>query len=102
MHPSTSILLSQETMSAVLARVAYRLIQRRYNHHNFYDVDGAALCYRTICIEGAQWLGTHAHPGAADRLHIENAFQLTDVQSDVIESMSRAQRLPVRYPRNAR
>jgi len=46
MHPSTSILLTQETMSAVLARVAYRLIQRRYNHHNHYDVDGAALCYR--------------------------------------------------------
>lgn len=24
--------------------------------------EGAALCYRTICTEGAQWLGAHAHP----------------------------------------
>ena len=26
------------------------------------SAEGAALCYRTICIEGAQWLGPHAHP----------------------------------------
>ncbi|HTT03301.1 MAG TPA: amino acid racemase [Steroidobacteraceae bacterium] len=26
------------------------------------SAEGAALCYRTICIEGAQALGTHAHP----------------------------------------
>jgi aspartate racemase len=24
--------------------------------------EGAALCYKTICVEGAQFLGTHAHP----------------------------------------
>jgi aspartate racemase len=24
--------------------------------------EGAALCYRTICTEGAQYLGAHAHP----------------------------------------
>jgi aspartate racemase len=24
--------------------------------------EGAALCYRTICVEGAQLLGPHAHP----------------------------------------
>jgi aspartate racemase len=24
--------------------------------------EGAALCYRTICVEGAKLLGTHAHP----------------------------------------
>jgi aspartate racemase len=24
--------------------------------------EGAALCYRTICVEGAQFLGPHAHP----------------------------------------
>ncbi|MCW5650457.1 MAG: amino acid racemase [Ramlibacter sp.] len=23
---------------------------------------GAALCYQTLCTEGAQWLGPHAHP----------------------------------------
>src|SRR5215467_13071925 len=26
------------------------------------SAEGAALCYRTICIEGAQQLGAHAHP----------------------------------------
>jgi aspartate racemase len=26
------------------------------------SAEGAALCYRTICTEGPQWLGTHAHP----------------------------------------
>lgn len=26
------------------------------------SAEGAALCYRTICNEGAQWLGAHGHP----------------------------------------
>ena len=26
------------------------------------SAEGAALCYRTICVEGAQVLGPHAHP----------------------------------------
>lgn len=26
------------------------------------SAEGAALCYRTICVEGAQWLGARAHP----------------------------------------
>lgn len=26
------------------------------------SAEGAALCYRTICVEGSQLLGTHAHP----------------------------------------
>lgn len=26
------------------------------------SAEGAALCYRTICIEGAQYLGPHGHP----------------------------------------
>ena len=26
------------------------------------SAEGAALCYRTICVEGAQVLGVHAHP----------------------------------------
>jgi aspartate racemase len=26
------------------------------------SAEGAALCYRTICVEGAQLLGAHAHP----------------------------------------
>jgi aspartate racemase len=27
-----------------------------------YSAEGAALCYRTICLEGAEFLGPHAHP----------------------------------------
>ena len=26
------------------------------------SAEGAALCYRTICVEGAKLLGPHAHP----------------------------------------
>ena len=26
------------------------------------SAEGASLCYRTICVEGAQLLGPHAHP----------------------------------------
>ena len=26
------------------------------------SAEGAALCYRTICVEGVQTLGPHAHP----------------------------------------
>ena len=26
------------------------------------SAEGAALCYRTICMEGAAWLGAHGHP----------------------------------------
>ena len=26
------------------------------------SAEGAALCYRTICTEGAEWLGSHGHP----------------------------------------
>jgi aspartate racemase len=26
------------------------------------SAEGAALCYRTICVEGATILGPHAHP----------------------------------------
>jgi aspartate racemase len=37
------------------------------------SAEGAALCYRTICIEGAKWLGPHAHPEVS--LH---SFSLAD------------------------
>ena len=29
------------------------------------SAEGAALCYRTICVEGPQYLGGHAHPEAS-------------------------------------
>jgi hypothetical protein len=33
------------------------------------SAEGAALCYRTICIEGAQFLGPHRHPEVALHNH---------------------------------
>jgi len=33
------------------------------------SAEGAALCYRTICLEGAALLGTHAHPEVSLHTH---------------------------------
>jgi aspartate racemase len=33
------------------------------------SAEGAALCYRTICMEGAQLLGAHAHPEISLHTH---------------------------------
>ena len=33
------------------------------------SAEGAALCYRTICIEGGERLGGHAHPEVSMHTH---------------------------------
>ena len=33
------------------------------------SAEGAALCYRTICVEGAQFLGAHNHPEVSMHTH---------------------------------
>ena len=33
------------------------------------SAEGAALCYRTICVEGAQFLGPHGHPEVSMHTH---------------------------------
>ena len=33
------------------------------------SAEGAALCYRTICVEGAEWLGAHGHPEVSMHTH---------------------------------
>src|SRR5690242_8820290 len=33
------------------------------------SAEGAALCYRTICVEGAQLLGAHDHPEVSMHTH---------------------------------
>jgi aspartate racemase len=33
------------------------------------SAEGAALCYRTICVEGAELLGAHAHPEVSMHTH---------------------------------
>jgi len=40
------------------------------------SAEGAALCYRTICQEGAQWLGPHAHPEVS--LHTPSLARYVD------------------------
>ena len=69
------------------------------------SAEGAALCYRTICLEGAQWLGRHAHPEVSMHTHslaedvacldrgdihgvgelmLESAFKLAQVGADFV------------------
>ncbi len=38
------------------------------------SAEGAALCYRTICVEGAQLLGPHAHPEVTMHTHSLAAY----------------------------
>jgi aspartate racemase len=38
------------------------------------SAEGAALCYRTVCIEGAQLLGAHAHPEVSMHTHSFGAY----------------------------
>lgn len=33
------------------------------------SAEGAALCYRTVCVEGAAWMGPHAHPEISIHSH---------------------------------
>ncbi|MBS0577844.1 MAG: amino acid racemase [Proteobacteria bacterium] len=33
------------------------------------SAEGAALCYRTVCLEGAQWLRAHDHPEVSLHTH---------------------------------
>jgi len=33
------------------------------------SAEGAALCYRTICVEGSRWLGPYAHPQVSMHTH---------------------------------
>src|SRR3979490_1072037 len=48
------------------------------------SAEGAALCYRTICVEGAQFLGAHAHPEVSmhprSLAHYEKCFDRNDWQ----------------------
>src|SRR5258706_736086 len=40
------------------------------------SAEGASLCYRTICVEGAALLGPHAHPEVS--LHSHSLADYTD------------------------
>jgi aspartate racemase len=56
----------------VLAAAPYTaLIQVRPQHIGIVacSAEGAALCYRTICVEGAELLGRHDHPEVSMHTH---------------------------------
>jgi aspartate racemase len=38
------------------------------------SAEGAALCYRTVCVEGAQYLGAHDHPEVSMHTHSLAAY----------------------------
>lgn len=38
------------------------------------SAEGASLCHRTICVEGARWLGPHAHPEVSMHTHSLAAY----------------------------
>jgi aspartate racemase len=38
------------------------------------SAEGAALCYRTVCLEGAQWLGVLEHPEVSMHTHSFAAY----------------------------
>src|SRR3546814_8846035 len=38
------------------------------------SAEGAALCYRTVCVEGAQHLGPHGHPEVSMHTHSLAAY----------------------------
>ena len=40
------------------------------------SAEGAALCYRTICIEGAIYMGRHAHPEVTMHTHPLSAYMV--------------------------
>ena len=69
------------------------------------SAEGAALCYRTICHDGAEWLGRHGHPEVSMHTHslaeyvaclargdihgigelmLESAFKLAQVGADFV------------------
>ena len=46
------------------------------------SAEGAALCYRTVCTEGAQVLGPHAHPEVTLHSHSLAAYMACIYQGD--------------------
>lgn len=60
------------------------------------SAEGAALCYRTICIEGARYLGPHGHPEVsmhtfplADQMRYVEAGDMAGLGALMLESARR-------------
>ena len=70
------------------------------------SAEGAALCYRTICTEGAQLLGPHAHPevsmhtpSLADYVQCLNAGDLQGVGDLMLASAHKLAALGLAFAR---
>ena len=46
------------------------------------SAEGAALCYRTVCLEGPQWLGPLAHPEVSMHTHSFAAYMRSIERGD--------------------
>jgi aspartate racemase len=46
------------------------------------SAEGAALCYRTVCLEGAQWLGPLEHPEVSMHTHSFAAYMRSIERGD--------------------
>jgi aspartate racemase len=51
------------------------------------SAEGAALCYRTICLEGAEQMGPHAHPEVSIHTHC-SADYMRHVRADEWEGVA--------------
>ncbi len=51
------------------------------------SAEGAALCYRTICVEGAQLLGPHAHPEVS--MHTNSLAEYMECKPEAIACFQR-------------
>ena len=43
------------------------------------SAEGAALCYRTICVEGARTFGSHNHPEVTMHTHAARAVHVANL-----------------------
>src|SRR5437870_12838307 len=64
------------------------------------SAEGAALCYRTVCVEGASLLGRHAHPEVtmhtyplADYMRHVDAARWEDVGAMLLSSAEKLRRV---------
>jgi aspartate racemase len=62
------------------------------------SAEGAALCYRTICLEGTGVLGPHAHPEVSMHTHpLSEYMHFVDADDwGGVADLRRSWRVPVR------
>jgi len=68
------------------------------------SAEGAALCYRTICVEGAELLGPHAHPEVSMHTHSLSTYMKRIYRDDwqgvaelMLDSANKLARIGARF-----